>query len=212
MGTLWDNRFLRDKKALEQWLYGKQSLQGPTRKWFINEAKTWENMPLLLDAGCGGGVTAYQMQQNKMLDNIKYIGIDFSDCMLELAKEKVQHTNVTWKKLSLENLPFVNKFDKILLRAVLAHVIDPEPIIKSMANALKDDGTLYIIFWNNPNKGKSIINKLKAGFYDNAHSQQILENFINKYGLKIVERHKIKEKSAREDHRIIWKIKKESNA
>lgn len=208
MSTIWDKHYLKKMNHLETWLYGKASLEGATRKWFIEKAKAWPEGTIFLDAGCGGGVTAYQMFEQALLENIKYIGVDFSACMLDLARKKVVHRNVTWKREALERLTFVEKFDKILLRAVLAHVLDPKPIIYSVAKALKKNGSLSIVFWNNPVDGTSSINKIKGGFYDNGHSRHFLMTLLQKAGLQLDNEYKISEKSARDAFRIIWTCSK----
>lgn len=205
--TLWDETF--GDADLRKWLYGERSLQGQTRSWFLTEAKTWPEGTKLLDAGCGGGVTAYQMKEVGLLDKIYYTGIDFSQCMIDLAHKMVSHRNIEWVLASLEKLnpKFSEKFDRVLLRAVLAHVLDPVPVLKSVAGTIKNGGTLYIVFWNNPAEKESIIGK--AGkFWDIGHSGELLSKTLFDSGIKMECAYICNESSARDNQRVIWQLRK----
>jgi len=203
--TLWDDHYFNQEK-LENWLYGKDSLEGQTRKWFVSEAKKWPPGIEFLDAGCGGGVTAYQLAQAKVLDKIKYTGVDFSKCMLDLAQKMVKHPNAKWICSPLEIFSSTEEFDRVLLRAVLEHNFDPEPVLKNMLAALKKTGMLYIVFWNNPSLGESIVAKTPEGFYDIAHSRRKLEKIVELEGFHVRFYHSVQENSARSSWRDAWMI------
>jgi len=204
MSTLWDDRFITDPVALENWLYGKQSLSGMTRDWFINEVKKWPKNTTLLDAGCGGGVTGYQLQNKSLLDNIRYTGLDGSVCMLDLAKKKVTHKNASWVLSSLDTFSSETKFDKILLRAVIEHNLDPRAILTSVAAALKPGGALYVIFWNNPVfEGDAVIKKIRDGFYDNSHKMSDITDTLEHCRVVLTRKEWIKEQSEGSKERFI---------
>jgi len=203
--TLWDESYT--EKQLKGWFYNKRLLNCATREWFINLAKSWGKNTLLLDAGCGAGVTGYQLLKNDVLENTNYVGVDFSDCMLNLARKKVIHKNALFIKDSLESFTYSKKFDKILLRAVLEHNLFVEGIINNLViNNLSDTGSLYIIFWNNPVNGKSKINYTPGGFYDNSFSKTYLENLILSANATIKESFEINEKSFNSMKRVIWEV------
>jgi len=203
--TKWDNHYTQ--KELETWLYGRNSLTGATRSWLIRQAKKWTKNSLFLDAGCGGGVTAFQFGQEKILDNIQYLGVDFSQCMLDLAHKKVTHRNACFQKYELDSLKLNQKFDYILLRAVLEHNLDPTKILASSLQHLKDDGTFYLIFWNNPVKAKKVIFLTPGGFYDNSHSEEELRGVLTSNNCVVHAEHTILENSFNSNIRIIWEIK-----
>ena len=192
---------------LENWLYGKDSLEGATRDFLIDRAKTWPDKTTFLDAGCGGGVTAYTLIQKGLMDHILYTGLDSSQRMLELFQKKAKHKNINLVYASIENMNYFEKFDRVLLRAVLAHVRDPVPIIQQVCRALKMDGILYVIFWNNPVDGP-VIEKFEKGFYDIAHSKRELHAAFKKQRMEVIGIDKVYEKSARENHRMIWTFRK----
>lgn len=208
MKTLWDNYF--DQEHLEAWLYGTSSLKGKTREWLVNRIKRNLNVKTFIDLGCGGGVTAYQFNTCGLLDRLAYTGVDFSECMLTLAKRKVKHKNVTWEKSALEEYVSCKKYDVVLLRAVIDHVFDPAPVLQSACNLVSPKGCLYIIFWNNPVESDPVIKKVDGGFYDISHNKDQLKNMLSRCGVEISEELEIEEKSEHSNTRLIWVVKKPS--
>lgn len=209
MTTLWDDNYSDD--CVEKWLYGKRSLQAPTRKWFMDRISNMTETITLLDAGCGGGVTAFQLKKQNLLHKVIYTGVDFSDVMLRLARKKVP--DVKWIKASLNDLELKQKFDFVLLRAVLAHVENPEPVLSSVIRHTKRSGELFIVFWNNPSKEKTFPRKISGGFFDTSHSRELLENILLDNDMYIHEEIKLKETSALSNYRLIWIVKsKQSNS
>lgn len=207
MGTLWDEHY--SGEMLEEWLYGPSSLGGATRRWFVDRAAQWPPGTRLLDAGCGGGVTGYQLLGAGLLDRLTYVGADFSQNMLDLAERKVVHPNASFAKRSLTELGYDREFDRILLRAVLAHVREPGPVIDNVARALRVAGELYVIFWNNPVEGEPVLKQVKGGFWDNGHNEAHLRECVTQAGLELVETHSIPEPSARQqDHRVVWVLQR----
>jgi len=202
----WDKAYLNDSKSLESWLYGSQSLQGATRSWLI----TWLKDHLgktFLDAGCGGGVTAYHLGQNKMLTKFAYTGVDSSEAMLELAKRKVKGP-AKWVQMDLNELALQRKFDIVLLRAILAHVNDPKPVLEKVCEHVAENGYLIVLFWNNPAQGETIFGTSSIHTPDNAHSENALKQIIDDADMRIYESFKIDEPAARDqNYRTIWLIR-----
>lgn len=204
--TLWDESY--SEKQLEGWFYNKRLNNSATRHWFINEVKTWEKDLLFLDAGCGAGVTGYQLLKNNLLDNLEYVGVDFSDCMLNLAKKKVKHSNAKFLKSSLDTFTYGKKFDRILLRAVLEHNLFIDDIMQNITANLSDNGKLYIIFWNNPISGSTKVNFTPGGFYDNSFSKTYLINLLEINNCKLDQEFSVKEMSCTSHNRVIWVVRK----
>lgn len=210
----WDKRTIEE---LEAWLYGPRSLGGATREWFVEEAKHWADGMSLLDIGCGGGVTAYQLGQAGILDRLdEYWGVDGSFKMLELAQKKCGHyKNVSFGWENLAFLPgrsgtgdpdlWAGRFDRVLLRAVLEHNRDPLPILRGALRTMARYGTLYIIWWNNPVLGDPIELPEAWGIPDIAHTKKPLLDYIAKAGRK-VEIVEFPENDARGNNRQVWII------
>lgn len=72
--------------------------------------------PTILDVGCGPGFLLFELR--KLLPEIRLIGLDSSDLMLDAAKKKArtkQDKEIEFKKGFAENLPFTdNSIDYIV--------------------------------------------------------------------------------------------------
>ncbi len=89
----------------------------------------------------------------KKYSKTKVIGIDLSDAMLDMAKQKIQGENISNIELinmDAAKLSFEDKtFDKILISLVL-HELDEyaaNQIIKQAKRVLKDNGEIIITEW-----------------------------------------------------------------
>ncbi len=114
--------------------------------WF----KRWRKrfiLPLkgrILEVGIGTG---------KNLDfygkGAKVIGIDFSEKMLQIAKEKLVKSgkkNILLKQMDAENLKFKdNSFDYVVTTCVFCSVPDPIKGLKEIRRVLKPTGRLIMI-------------------------------------------------------------------
>lgn len=204
--SAWEQTYGGKGAILETWFYGVKSLEGRTRSWFIDEARQWPDGTELLDAGCGGGVTAYQLGQAGLLERLRYVGVDFTPEMLKLAESKTQHPNVTWRLGKLTALK--GRYSRILLRAVLEHHHDFQPILRSVLRALSDDGVLYLIFWNNPVEGEPVTMETEVGVPDKSHNEGEMIEFIRSAGFEVFHSEMIDEPSARTSQRLVWKIRR----
>lgn len=100
----------------------------------------------VLDAGCGNGRLLDLLKDKK----IDYIGIDFSDKLVELAKKK--YPDDKFLNADTLNLPFSdNNFDKVFSIAVL-HTIPSvelrEKALLELKRVLKPKGALLLIVWD----------------------------------------------------------------
>jgi len=208
MKSQWDKTYESSPQALEEWLYGKTSLTGATREWFLRRAAQWPEGTRLLDAGCGGGVTAYQLEQKGLLSRLSYTGIDGSSAMLALARSKVSG-RAQWIQGDLGQVRLQPEFDEILLRAVIEHLDDPAPVLRNVSAGLKKQGELIIVFWNNPVAGEPVYCKTAMGFPDHAHSEQLLRDILRSCSLAVDVVERVEETSARgEPFRTIWLVRR----
>ena len=150
-----------------------QSRNQPWEGWKLafKYLKNLESLSVL-DLGCGNGrYLDFLLSQNKKVE--KYVGVDSSEELLEIAAEKyggeIQRTPLTPlnQRGGVEKVKFVehdlnnsinikDKFNHIVLWAVLHHIESAErrlEIIKESVNHLEKDGIFAITFWqfgNNP--------------------------------------------------------------
>ena len=98
---------------------------------------------LVLDAGCGNGKNMLYMQAR----DIKVIGIDFCDRLLNICKEKVLNV----KYADVRNIPFENNtFDYVISIAVIHHLSiesDRRKAIDEMLRVCKPNGKILVSVW-----------------------------------------------------------------
>jgi len=116
--------------------------------------KVWEELGFLfslkdnekvLDLGCGNG-RYFEFFKNKP---VEYIGIDNSEELIRLAKER--YPEAKFQINDAFNLSFPdNYFDKVYSIAVLHHIPSEElrvEFLKEAKRVLKKDGSLIITVW-----------------------------------------------------------------
>lgn len=99
----------------------------------------------ILDLGCGNG-RYFPLFERK---NVDYIGIDNSEELIRIAREK--YPQAKFQVANALNLPFPNNyFDKVYSIALLHHIPSDEFRIKSLKEikrVLKPKGTLILTVW-----------------------------------------------------------------
>lgn len=107
-----------------------------------------KNGDKILDLGCGNGRLAELFN----IRDIEYIGIDDSDKLIKLAKDKYASGKIKFIVADGLNLPFAdNYFDKIFSIAVLHHIPSRELRLKFLSETrrvLKKDGVAVFTVWN----------------------------------------------------------------
>ncbi len=100
------------------------------------------NFENCLEVGCGTGKNTKWLVENCK----EVIAIDFSEKMLQKAKEKVKSEKVTFHQADiLQNWTFAKKqFDLIVFSLVLEHIENLEGIFKKAANTITNGGYVYI--------------------------------------------------------------------
>lgn len=107
----------------------------------------------VLEAGCGTGLI---LQRVETLAK-KAKGVDISEGMLKLAKEK----GLDVQQANLEALPFEDEaFDVVYSFKVLAHVERIERALLELARVTKQGGRLLLEFYN-PTSLRGLIKRLK---------------------------------------------------
>ena len=107
-----------------------------------------ENGDKILDLGCGNGRLAELFKDKE----IEYVGIDNSEKLIELAKNRYATEKIRFIATDGVNLPFPDSyFNKIFSIAVLHHIPSRELRLKFLNEAqrvLKKDGIVVFTVWN----------------------------------------------------------------
>jgi ubiquinone/menaquinone biosynthesis C-methylase UbiE len=142
----------------------KQDYDRIAQEFSVTRLQVWKETEFLfddyvmpgdkvLDLGCGNG-RFFEFLKDKDID---YIGVDFSEKLIEIAKEK--YPKIKFQVADALNLPFPNNyFDKIYSIAVLHHIPSEEfrmQFLKEARRILKPNGFLILTVWK-PESKKSL--------------------------------------------------------
>ncbi len=109
-----------------------------TREWLRSFVTPGASM---LDFGGGGGFYAKAFEDFG-LGSSTYIDIDHDAC--SFAKNKLGLKEVINGSIDTLTTPFLAKFDIIICRHVIEHLIDPVGCLHKLIDLLKSNGTLFI--------------------------------------------------------------------
>jgi ubiquinone/menaquinone biosynthesis C-methylase UbiE len=127
-----DKMFLYDQTA---WIYNQRYREIQEEKYReILYKIAFKKIDLILDAGCGTG-----MLLEKIASKYTTVGVDFSNEMIIIAKNKIKNSNLI--RADLNNLPFKdNIFSKIFGVTVLQNLERPQIAIGEIARTLQKKG------------------------------------------------------------------------
>ncbi|MFH1129367.1 MAG: class I SAM-dependent methyltransferase [Patescibacteria group bacterium] len=99
----------------------------------------------VLDLGCGSG----RMFEMFLAQDVDYTGVDFSEKLIEIAKNKYGDN---FKVADILNLPFSNEnFDSVWSIAVLHHIPSTElrkRVLSEIKRVLRPNGRVVVTCWN----------------------------------------------------------------
>ncbi|WP_425217775.1 class I SAM-dependent methyltransferase [Tumidithrix helvetica] len=99
---------------------------------------------LILDVGCGSGVTTHYLAEAN--PHAKIVGIDISPVSIRIAEKRLQHhgfQNVEFYAIPIENVPDLGKkFDYINCDETLYLLPDPQAGLKVMQSVLAEHGVI----------------------------------------------------------------------
>ena len=122
-------------ERMKKWLLDRY---GDPQKWL----RTVISPPLLLDAGCGAGMSGFEYW-GENLDHIQYLGIDISEAVYIAAHraKKRELRNTAFLRSSVDNLPFTEpSFDIIFSEGVLHHTDSTQNTFNHLCRFLKPNG------------------------------------------------------------------------
>ncbi len=103
----------------------------------------------VLDAGTGTGESIAWLM--KATNPLQVTGLDLSEKMLEKAREKIKHANVTFRQGDMLALPFADKsFDVVMSSWAIETCTEPRRAVEEFLRVIKDDGYVIYIFSSLP--------------------------------------------------------------
>ena len=168
----------------------KYSLK-PTRDYIIKTLSKYINKEELkvLDLGCGTGELIFEL--TRKFNNIKITGIDFSEKMIEVSKNR--NPAALHLKMDASELNKLDeKFNIIIRTHSLPYYKKPESVFKQLNKMLQDDGKIFVGFAS----GESIYDKFilsfvklttgKANYPSDNEFRMIISPFFNVENLRII--------------------------
>lgn len=170
------------------------------RLYFRNQEKNPRNAvkdavndhDLILDICTGTASNAINIAKNKR--NTKLIGIDRSEEMLKIAKEKVEleKVSVSLLKMDATNLEFEDAYFDVVIISLVLHEIEPKiatKIINESKRVLKPDGKIIVMEWEVPKKiGQKVlflpIHLFEPKMY-RTFVRQDMKEYFKEYGLYV---------------------------
>ena len=153
------------------------------------------NVKKVLDIGCSTGALGEQIKQK---NNIEVVGIELSEQMAKIAKNKLDKVIIgDTERINLADYLMPDYFDCIIFADILEHLKDPWKILKGATSFLSDEGVI-IASIPNVRHIDTIINLLfkgywpyrERGIHDKTHLRFFtLKNIVEMFaeaGLKIV--------------------------
>lgn len=139
----WDGR-LKYLQRTRKTMWNEDYMQ-----FLIRDVWKIEKPVTVLDCGCGYGFLGMLLMP-MLPKGSNYVGIDFSQKMIDAAKENFIQLGIDAEFIISDILEYktVTKYDMVISQAVLRHVNDGELFLKKMATFLKDSGLLVSVECN----------------------------------------------------------------
>lgn len=132
----WDNNAEDwDQRSEKMWEQGSRKTILP----FVQSH--FEIKQHVLDVGCGSGYGSLKLQQA----GYDVTGVDISEEMIRLAKQKRSNENIRFQQADINDLPFADAtFDAMLSINVIEWTKVPEVALNEMTRVLKSGGLLCV--------------------------------------------------------------------
>ena len=150
------------------------------RNRFIRKLNITDNKKILDVATGTGDIVKHIISKN----NVKIAGIDISDQMIKLAKNKIKSnkSSLEWQVGDAENLPYLdNSFDIITISFGFRNFTNYDKALSEFNSVLKDGGKIGILEFSEPNN--FFINKV-FNFYFHSILPRVASIFSKNYAYK----------------------------
>ncbi|MFD3450181.1 class I SAM-dependent methyltransferase [Microbacteriaceae bacterium 4G12] len=133
---LWDdNADFWNQNSQEMWDTGSRSSIIPFMKQYIEEGAS------ILDIGCGDGYGTYKLS----LAGYKACGMDISEEMVQIAKQRGENETLSFIQADLVSLPFADEaFDGVLAVNSLEWIKQPSRGLEEIKRVLNPNGSACV--------------------------------------------------------------------
>lgn len=190
---------MKENKYDENIFFEKYSQMNRSQQG-LDGAGEWETLKKLLpdfkgkrvlDLGCGYGWHCIYALENGACE---VTGVDISEKMLAVAKQKTSFKNVTYINMPIEDIDFkVSSFDIVISSLAFHYIKSFEDIVKRVYKCLSNDG--YFVFsvehpvftsygtqnWYYDEAGKILHFPVDNYFYEGARKAKFLGEEVTKY-------------------------------
>lgn len=100
----------------------------------------------ILDIGCGDGKLSAKLAS--FVPHGRVLGLDNLEFIIEFAKQNFpsqNYPNLEFQKGDAQNLNFQNEFDIVVSVSCLHIIVDHNPVLKGIYQALKDSGKFFLL-------------------------------------------------------------------
>ena len=165
----------------------------------------WAEIPpeaAILDVACGTGEFAKLLLAKNPQQQIT--GIDISESMLEIAKEKLQaYSNANLYNTSVTSLPFADEsFDIVVCASAFHYFASPQLALAQMKRVLKPQGKLIILDWCRDYFFLKIVDawlKITDSAHQQCYTQAELNRMLSTANFNVIKQGKIR-------FGIIWEL------
>jgi demethylmenaquinone methyltransferase/2-methoxy-6-polyprenyl-1,4-benzoquinol methylase len=121
------------------------------RRRFLDKINSSDNR--ILDVCCGTGISTYQI--GRKAENATVYGIDFSDGMIGIARNKYQNEeNLVFKKSDITDIDLKDRsFDCVTLVFGIRNILDREKALIEFLRVTKYGGRIVILEFNYIDRG-----------------------------------------------------------
>ncbi len=118
------------------------SIDSKTFSEWLTEQITPNNNVKILELGCGTGDLWKDLKSS--FHNCEILLSDFSEGMLQKAKENLGENAFNYEIIDFHNIPYPDKtFDIIISNHNLYHALDLNKVLSEISRVMKDDGVFY---------------------------------------------------------------------
>ncbi len=129
----------------------------------VSESIKFKENDRILDAGCGTGTLLIEIRK-KIGKKCELIGIDPSEKLIKVARNKSKNLNIKFKEGLIENIKFKNNYFDTVLSTLVFHHLPTElkkKGLKEIKRVLKPKGRLLIVDVGKP---ENLYSRLVAFF------------------------------------------------